>query len=99
MISRDPWEMVLHELNILHGSKQQDYGRDGDPYANLRAGEPYGVPAWVHASIMADHKSHRIQAFVTKGKLEHEGVRDSLIDRAVYAIAAVVLYDETHDDA
>jgi hypothetical protein len=41
-----------------------------------------------------DHKSRRIQSFVTKGKLANEGVRDSLLDRAVYAIAALVLYDE-----
>lgn len=84
----------MSELMLMHDSKQRDYGRDSDPWANLRAGEPYGVPAWVHASIMADHKSNRIQSFVTKGKLEHEGVRDSLVDRAVYAIAALVLFDE-----
>lgn len=92
-MTRD-WDTVLRELDALHSSKQADYGKQGDPWANLRAGEPYGVPAWVHASIMAEHKSHRIQAFVTKGKLHHEGVRDSLIDRCVYAIAAVVLFDE-----
>jgi hypothetical protein len=89
---------ILSEIDELHRSKQHDYGRDGDPWANLRAGEPYGIPAWVHASTLVDHKSHRIQAFVTKGKLEHEGVRDSLLDRCVYAIGALVLYDEEQDE-
>ena len=92
------WERVLSELDRIHQLKQQDYGTDHDPYNNLRAGEAYQVPAWIHASIMADHKSNRIQSFATKGKLANEGVRDSLIDRAVYAIAAVVLYDELNAD-
>lgn len=85
---------VVTEVVALHESKQQDYGTGGDPWANLRCSEPYGIPAWVHASCLVDHKSRRVQSFVTKGRLAHEGVRDSLIDRAVYAIAAVVLFDE-----
>ena len=93
-MSDGPFDAILQQLGEMHDKKQEDYGKDGDPYANLRAGEPYGVPAWVHASIMADHKSHRIQSFVTKGRLANEGVRDSLIDRCVYDIAALVLYDE-----
>jgi hypothetical protein len=85
---------VVAELMAMHDSKQRDYGTDADPWANLRAGEPYGIPAWVHASTLVDHKSHRIQSFVVKGRLENEGVRDSLVDRAVYAVAALALYDE-----
>lgn len=91
------WERILSEVDRLHESKQQAYGSDADPWANLRASEPYGIPAWVHASTMVDHKSRRVQSFVTKGRLEHEGVRDSLLDRAVYALAALLLYDETDD--
>jgi hypothetical protein len=90
----DDFERVLSELLRLHELKQADYGTHADPWSNIRASEPYGIPAWVHASTLVDHKSRRVQAFVTKGKLENEGVRDSLIDRAVYSIAAVVLYDE-----
>jgi hypothetical protein len=91
------FERVLSELLRTHDLKQEDYGQDSDPWANLRAGEPYGVPAWVHASIMADHKSNRIHSFVQKGRLENESVRDSLLDRAVYAAAALALYDEVHE--
>jgi hypothetical protein len=92
---RDPgYSAVMAEIQAMHDAKQQDYGTDTDPWSNVRASEPYGIPAWVHASTLVDHKSKRIQAFVSKDRLENEGVRDSLIDRAVYAIAAVVLFDE-----
>lgn len=93
-MSADGFKEVLHEMDTMHSAKQKDYGSTADPWANIRASEPYGIPAWVHASTLVDHKSRRIQSFVTKGKLQHEGVRDSLLDRAVYAVAALVLYDE-----
>jgi hypothetical protein len=96
-VTDSAWERVLSEMERLHDSKQQAYGSTEDPWANMRASEPYGIPAWVHASTMVDHKSRRVQSFVTKGRLEHEGVRDSLLDRAVYAAAALLLYDEAHD--
>lgn len=85
---------VVSEVVQLHERKQADYGQDSDPWANIRCSEPYGIPAWVHASCLVDHKSRRIQSFVTKGKLANESVRDSLLDRAVYSIAALVLFDE-----
>ena len=85
---------VVTEVVTLHTKKQADYGVESDPWANIRCSEPYGIPAWVHASTLVDHKSRRIQSFVTKGKLTNESVRDSLLDRAVYSLAALVLYDE-----
>jgi hypothetical protein len=93
------WERVLSEIDRLHTMKQADYGTDHDPYNNLRSGEPYGVPAWLHTHIMCQHKANRVQSFVEKGSLENEHVRDSLIDLAVYAIAAVVLFDESAHSA
>ena len=90
----DDFIKALNELEDLHASKQKDYGTDVDPWANIRASEPYGIPAWVHASTLVDHKSRRVQSFVTRGVLAHESVRDSLLDRAVYAVAALVLYDD-----
>jgi hypothetical protein len=93
-VSDSRWEIVLSELDRLHTKKQADYGTDEDPYNNLRAGEEYGVPAWLHAHIMARHKANRVQSFVEKGSLQNESLRDSLVDLAVYAIASIVLFDE-----
>lgn len=90
----DHFEKVLEEIDAIHVSKRSDYGTNEDDWANVRVSEGYGIPAWVHASALVDHKSQRIRSFVTKGRLEHEGVRDSLLDRATYAVAALVLYDE-----
>ena len=95
----DHFEQVLSEIDAIHVSKRSDYGTDQDDWANVRVSEGYGIPAWVHASALVDHKSQRIRAFVTKGRLEHEGVRDSLLDRATYAVAALVLYDEAFQDS
>lgn len=88
-----PFERAMSEIAALQARKRSDYGRDSDPWANIRVSVAWGIPAWVYASIQADHKSNRIQTFVAKGELANEPVRDALIDRCVYAIAALVLYD------
>jgi hypothetical protein len=91
-----PFQTILDEIQKLHDKKQQDYGRDKDPFANVRASSDFGVPAWVGTMIRANDKMRRIQTFAQKGVLANEGVRDSLIDLAVYSIIAVVLYDEAN---
>lgn len=98
MDTESGWEKVLSELDRLHTAKGADYGTSNDRYRNLRAGEPYNVPAWLHAHIMCQHKANRVQSYVENHHLENEGVRESLIDLAVYAIAAVVLFDEDSDE-
>jgi hypothetical protein len=81
-------------MGELHDRKQEDYGRDSDPFANVRASEDFGVSPWVGAMIRANDKMRRIQRFAERGSLANEGVRDSLMDLAVYSIIALVLYDE-----
>lgn len=90
----DDFRRVIEEAFELHEKKQRDYGRETDPWANIRVSEYYGIPAWVHASSLVDHKSNRVQTFVHSGNLVNESVRDSLLDRVVYAIASLALYDE-----
>jgi hypothetical protein len=81
-------------MGELHDKKQEDYGRDSDPFANVRASEDFGVSPWVGTMIRANDKMRRIQRFAERGSLANESVRDSLMDLAVYAIIALVLYDE-----
>ena len=85
---------LLDELRALHLKKSADYGRGEDPLANLRASEKFGIPAWVGAMVRGNDKMQRIQSFILNGKLENEGIEDSLLDLAAYALLALVLYRE-----
>ena len=85
---------ALIEAGLLHSSKQRDYGKDQDPFANVRASEDFGVPGWVGCMIRANDKMRRLQTYATKGSLANEGVRDSLLDLAVYALIGLVLFEE-----
>jgi hypothetical protein len=89
-----PFAEILADLQALHDKKNQDYGRPGDPYANCRASEAWGIPAWVGTLIRASDKLTRLQTFAQRGSLANESVEDSLRDLAVYACIALALYRE-----
>ena len=67
---------------------------EGDPFANVRASEAFGIPGWVGAALRGNDKMKRIQAFALKGALANESLEDSLRDLAVYVIIALVLLEE-----
>lgn len=91
----DPrFHQLLREIAELHDRKQQDYGRSGDPFANVRASEEWGIRPWVGALIRATDKMKRLQKAARGGKLANESVEDSLMDLAVYALIALILYRE-----
>lgn len=85
---------VLKELGELHDKKQKDYGREEDPFANVRASTDWGVKPWVGALIRASDKIKRLQQFVRAGSLENESVEDSFKDLAVYVIIGLLLWEE-----
>jgi hypothetical protein len=88
---------LLDDIEKLHADKQADYGRSNDPFANVRASEEWGVSPWIGALIRATDKVRRLQTFATKSELINEGVEDSLMDLAVYALIALVLFREEQD--
>lgn len=85
---------ILDQIKEMHLKKSADYGTDEDIYANVRASEEWGIPAWQGAMIRACDKVSRLQTYANKGVLQNEGVRDSFMDLASYAIIALVLFDE-----
>jgi hypothetical protein len=85
---------ILHELGELHDKKQEDYGHDNDPFANVRSTEEWGQAGWVGAMIRATDKLKRLQKVAQGGTLSNEGAADSFKDLAVYAIIGLVLYEE-----
>jgi hypothetical protein len=95
MPAGDPrFHALLKEIGDLHDKKQQDYGTDNDPFANVRGSSAWGVHPWVGAMIRATDKLKRLQTFAQKNTLVNESVRDSFMDLAVYSLIGLILYEE-----
>lgn len=88
---------LLTEMGELHDRKQADYGSVEDPFANVRATEKWGFPAWVGALVRLNDKVHRLQSLVKNGKLHNESAEDSMRDIAVYALIALVLWEQDRE--
>lgn len=100
-MDRHPASARFHELlatmGELHDRKQKDYGRDDDPFANVRGTEDWGQPAWVGAMIRGTDKIKRLQTYARKGELANESVEDAFLDLAVYALIGLVLWEEEQE--
>jgi hypothetical protein len=88
------FHQILQELGELHDRKQADYGRGDDPFANVRASNEWGVKPWMGAMIRLNDKVRRLQSLAAKGSLKNESAEDSMRDIAVYAVIALVLYEQ-----
>lgn len=84
---------ILDEIRALHLKKAADYGTHEDCLANMRS-DDFGVEAWRYAVLQCKNKMKRLQAYCQNGKLANEGVEDSMLDLAAYAIIALVLKRE-----
>jgi len=94
----DPrFHALLERIGELHDLKQEDYGAEADPFANVRSSEEFGVPAWVGALIRLNDKVTRLKAFARKGKLANESAKDSMLDIMVYAGIVHILYEEQEE--
>jgi hypothetical protein len=85
---------ILQELADLHERKRADYGTSLDPFANVRATETWGIRPWIGACIRLNDKVARLQTMSRNGRLRNEPAEDSLRDIAVYAIIALILYEQ-----
>jgi len=85
---------LLKEIGALHDRKQQDYGSNSDPFANVRASQEWGVAPWIGALVRLNDKVHRLKRFAAKGSLANESAEDSMLDVAVYSLIALLLYRE-----
>lgn len=86
---------VLDEVRALHLKKTLDYGVDDDALSNIRTSADYvNVPAWAGCVIRMADKMHRLRAFFRRGRVEFDGVEDTLLDICAYSAIALVLYRE-----
>ena len=86
------FERVVQEVLEMHRRKGADYGTDDDFFANVSASGNWGIAPWVGAMMRANDKVVRLQAAAKGSTLKNEGIEDSLIDIATYAIIAVCLF-------
>lgn len=96
--STERFEEIVEEIVELHRLKSADYGREFDPFANIRASEEFGVPAHFGCAIRMNDKMRRIQAAATGSTLKNESLRDSFLDLAVYSIIGLVLLEEMESE-
>jgi hypothetical protein len=89
---------VLSELRELHIRKSLDYGCEEDALSNVRSSaDVINVPAWAGCVLRMSDKMHRIRAFFRRGLVEFDGIEDTLLDFACYAIIALVVYRERNE--
>lgn len=93
----DPFERVIHQMVLLQRRKAEDYAAEGDKLKNMREVvstlgiEGYDVVADCEAMVI--RKTARINNLRGR-EPSNEAVRDSYLDRANYAVLAIVALDE-----
>ena len=86
---------ILDELRQLHLAKTLDYGVDDDALSNIRtSADVLNVPAWAGCVLRISDKMHRLKAYFRRGRVEFDGLSDTLLDIAAYAVIAEVLRRE-----
>lgn len=86
------FEAVVKEVVDMHRRKGADYGTKDDFFANVSASANWGIEPWVGAMMRVSDKVTRLQSAAKGSTLKNEGIEDSLLDIATYAIIAVCLF-------
>jgi len=91
---------LCDELKEMHRRKSYDYGSADDPIANIRNGAAFvQIEPWRAAAVRLSDKITRFETYCRTGRLEHEGVEDTLMDMASYALLVLLTHREAHDAA
>lgn len=88
---------LLDQMKDLHVRKSAGYdGADDVPFANIREATDWGSTPLLGTFIRMGDKYRRAQNLVRSADNEQvgEGLRDTLIDLAAYALIAVTFLDE-----
>lgn len=90
-----PFHRAVVEIVEMYEKKNKDYGSKADPLVNISQSKDWGVEPWVGAMMRGTDKVKRLQKYAQDGVLTNEGVEDSFLDLATYALIALVLFRET----
>lgn len=91
MNSNERFKAILQQIQETHDKKQDDYGTDDDPFANINAARELGIEPVVACILRMNDKMMRLKAFVRSGKLTNESLEDTLLDMAVYSAIGLTL--------
>lgn len=84
---------LCDRMKEMHAKKSYDYGSAHDPLANIRNGAQFvGIEPWKGAMVRLSDKVTRLATYNRTGSLHFEGVEDTLLDLASYALLSLVLY-------
>ena len=87
---------MLVEIEQLHLRKTLDYGCDEDALSNIRSSsDVINVTPWAGCILRISDKMHRLRSYFRRGRVEFDGIEDTLLDIAAYAVIALVLYRES----
>jgi hypothetical protein len=92
---------LLAEMGELHSIKNKDYTLGGDPMGNFNRVSDM-LTAWgINCSPYAVAFLYMIKQLDAVGNMigqgyegEVEGIKDRLMDIAIYSLLAIILYDE-----
>ena len=91
---------TLDAMLLLHDRKQKDYGTSESPFANVRASESFGIPAWIGCAIRTNDKFRRLMTATNqwldlgKVNLSNESLEDAWLDAAVYCVIGYLMTQE-----
>ena len=92
----DKFDFLLVELRELHNRKKSDYSNPKDRFSNFRiAGEYAGIPTEKTFEVLLGVKQARLIELNQPGReIKNESIEDTLMDRAVYSILALLYWRE-----
>lgn len=92
----DKFLSVLEEVRQMHLRKSHDYGDNADALANIRSSaDVINAEPWAGAILRMSDKMHRLKSYFHNGRVEFDGVDDTLLDLCAYSAIALVLYRES----
>ncbi len=95
----DKFYLLLQEVMELHNKKKADYAKKGDRFSNFKLAASFsGIEVFQSIENLIGIKQARLLELrdpkQSMRAVNNEPIRDSLIDRAVYSLLAVIWYDE-----
>jgi hypothetical protein len=91
----DPFEALLIEMVQLNRAKRHDYAGDSDPWQNFydSAQQVNGTAGQSVETLIATKQARLRQLLFTGRSPKNESVRDTILDRAVYSVIALSIFD------
>jgi hypothetical protein len=79
---------LLEEMAELHSRKNHDYAGTSDPLKNLRSCTRMGIEPFMGTLVRLQDKWSRLEQYANSRELmvKGEGVKDTLMDNAVYSL-------------